>query len=125
MHEYAMAAELVQRVLEEAESRHAIRVLKVTVKIGELSMLESEQLQFNYKVVIDEYDLMKNSTLEIIPVNAVVKCIKCNYEGPIHRIKDRVYQLLLPSLSCPKCEGQVEVVEGRDFIIQSIDLEVP
>ena len=125
MHEYAMAMELVQRVIEEAESRHAVQVLKVTVKIGELAMLEKEQLQFNYEIIIADYDIMKKSTLEIIPVTAKVQCQNCGYQGPIHKIKDRLYQLFLPSLSCPKCESQVEIVEGRDFIIQTIDMEVP
>ncbi|MHA1861477.1 MAG: hydrogenase maturation nickel metallochaperone HypA/HybF, partial [Candidatus Ranarchaeia archaeon] len=98
---------------------------KVVVQLGELTTFEKDQIEFNYSIVIEGDPLMKDSKIDVRLVRAKVRCSKCRYEGPIKKIEDKLYQLFLPTLSCPRCGGRVEVLEGRDFIIQSIDMEVP
>ena len=125
MHEYAMASELASRVLDEAERRQAIRVMRVLIRIGELTMLESEQLRFNYDLVTEGNEIMEGSQLDIEKIPAKVQCEQCGYLGPIQKLEDKLYHTLLPTLTCPTCGNRVSILEGRDFIIQAIDMEVP
>ena len=44
MHEYSIVAALVERVTEEAERRHATRIDKIVVRIGDRAGVERELL---------------------------------------------------------------------------------
>ena len=123
MHEYAMASELVQSVLEAATKHQAVKVHKVIVEIGDLALLDEEQLRFNFEILAND-TLLKDSALEVKKISAEVSCSHCGYAGPIHQRDDYLYHAQLPTLACPKCEQRVQVTRGQDVIIQSIDLEV-
>ena len=52
MHEYSVTTQIVSKVLREAESRRAKRVLEVKLQIGELTFLNPEQVRFWYKILV-------------------------------------------------------------------------
>jgi len=46
MHELSMAQAIVDTIMEAAEKNNAEEILEVTIEIGMLTMLNSEQLKF-------------------------------------------------------------------------------
>ena len=46
MHEYSISAEIVKTVLDTAENNGAKKVLSVQLEIGELALLNVEQVKF-------------------------------------------------------------------------------
>ena len=124
MHESSVTMKIVQSVLQEAEKHGAKRVLEVNLVIGKLSLLGIEQVKFSYKIFV-KGTIMEGSKLLIEERDVLVKCASCGYEGQICFGDPSGHSLLtvpIMTLQCPKCEGSVEIVEGRECLIKSLKL---
>ena len=114
----------MQTVLQEAEKQGAKRVLEVNLVIGKLSLLGLEQVKFGYKLLV-KGTIMEGSKLLIEERYGSVKCASCGYEGQISFGASSEHSLPnvpVMTLQCPKCEGSVEIVEGREYLIKSLKL---
>ena len=117
---------MVQNVLEEAKKQKAKRVLEVHLIIGKLSFLGLEQVKFAYKVLV-KGTIMDGSRLFIEEKDAQVKCPSCDYDGKVSYEENPMYRIpAIPTITlhCPKCEGTVEIVGGRECLIKSAKLIV-
>ena len=119
MHEFSMITQIVKNILLEAERYNAKKVAEVNLVIGKLTFLGIEQVRFSYNLIV-ENTIMEGSKLCIEETRGVVKCPSCGYEGDIMYEDDPVYHLPTPTLRCPKCEGVVKVIGGRECTIKSI-----
>jgi hydrogenase nickel incorporation protein HypA/HybF len=70
MHELSMAEAIVNTVLDVAEKNNAEEIMEVILEIGQLTMLNPEQLKFLLDV-LSEDTLLENSEIiiEDIPVD--------------------------------------------------------
>jgi hydrogenase nickel incorporation protein HypA/HybF len=123
MHEFSAASQMVNLVLTEAQRRKVKRVLEVRVIIGKLSFLNPEQVRFAYELLA-EGTILEGSNLQIEEKEALVKCSSCGFKGEIKPEDNPYYHFGIPVLRCPKCGGEVEIVEGREFTVKSIKVEV-
>ncbi len=121
MHEFTVASMIVERVRVEASKHGAKKVRKVEVKLGELTLVNPEQLKFNYEVLSQD-PLLKGSELIVKVVSGEVSCRECGFHGK-PRYRDDPSLHLFPMFSCPICESPVEVVKGREIVISRITLE--
>ncbi len=113
MHELSIATDLINTALETARQNNAIEVISVTVEIGELALINPEQLEFMYEVLTQE-NMLKGSRLIIINIPAVASC-QCGYNGPV---PDKT------TCSCPQCGLTMRAVEGRDICLKTMEIEV-
>lgn len=114
MHELSIATDLVNTALKTAKDNNAKKVLKVTVEAGELAMVNPEQLEFMYDILVED-NALKGSKLKIETVPAVGECKSCDYKGPI---EDRF------ACSCPKCGLTLKITAGRDICLKNMELEI-
>ena len=119
MHELSIASAVVESGLEFLEAHEVRKVLTVRLAVGELSHVETEQLRFCYTAITQETP-MENSTLEIENIAAVVECPRCTYRGRPKYWEDALCAAPIPTLECPDCRGTVEVVQGNDCAIKTI-----
>jgi hydrogenase nickel incorporation protein HypA/HybF len=121
MHELSIASSIVDHVLEFAETPPAKKVLKVIVRIGELSCVEPEQLIFSYQAITKETPL-EESTLETEQTPARVACGSCGYEGSPKYWDDARGDagVAIATLQCPKCGHAAGIAEGNDCVIKTI-----
>ena len=110
MHELAITENILKTALPKAEESGAKRILEVRLKIGELSGVVPECVQYYF-------DLIAKGTIaegariisESVPVRIV--CRDCGYEGGIDRKHNR----------CPVCESKsFSITGGRDFYVDSL-----
>ena len=118
-----MTSQIVENVLREARKHNAKEVAEVRLVIGKLTFLGLEQVKFSYRV-LTEGTIMENSRLFIETKDGVVKCGSCGYEGSFNYEDDSVYHISVPTLQCPKCDGTVDIVGGRECLIKSVKLVV-
>ena len=118
MHEFSIATQILESLLEFAEERQPAEVLKVRVEIGELMCIEREQLRFCYDS-IKTNTLVMDSSLEITLIAAIVKCPYCQYEGP-PKYWEEVRLAAVPTLQCPQCGKTTEAIQGHDCAIKSV-----
>jgi hydrogenase nickel incorporation protein HypA/HybF len=120
MHEFSIATQILESVLEFAEAHRPAEVVKVRVEIGELMCVEQEQLRFCYDSIKGNTAVM-NSLLEISSVPAAVNCPNCRYEGP-PKYWEEAQGAPVPTLQCPQCGKTAEAIQGHDCAIKSVQL---
>jgi hydrogenase nickel incorporation protein HypA/HybF len=112
MHEASIAIELVQLVQEQAILNNATRVLKVGIRIGELSSVIPEALEFAWN---DSAlgTVCENSKLEIKCVKAVAIC-------PNH---GEVRLEISKGLRCPICNTPTpSILQGEELELDTLEL---
>ena len=122
MHEFSVMSEIVKGIIDEAEKRNALRVERVTVEIGEYTMLGKEQLRFAFDVV-SKGTLLENAELDLRTVAGTIEC-ECGFEGEVPPAEDTPHKSL-PIMECPKCGGVAKIVGGRECVIRDIRMVVP
>ena len=114
MHELSIATDLVNTALRTAMENKARKVISITIEAGELAMVNPEQLEFMYDILVED-NMLKGSKLKIETVPAVGECAYCGYRGPI---EDRF------ACSCPKCGLTLKIIAGRDVCLKNMELEI-
>ena len=122
MHEFSVMSQIVEAVLQEIKNHNVKSVSEVHLEIGELTFLGHEQMGFAYQV-LTEKNILKDSKIIISEKKAKIKCRKCDYNGKIKYEYDPGFHFSLPTFTCPKCKGTVEIVEGKECIISRIVAE--
>ena len=123
MHEFSVTTQIVESVLEEAGRHETKRVSEVHLVIGKLTFLNPEQVRFWYEELTKD-TIMEGSNLRIEERKGLVRCSECGYEGDFKYRDDPVYHVPTPTLRCPECGGNVEIVGGRGCLIKSVKLMV-
>jgi len=122
MHEFSVMNQIVEAVLQEVKNHNVKSVSEVHLEIGELTFLGHEQMSFAYQV-LTEKNILKDSKIVISEKKARIKCKKCNYDGKIKYDYESDFHFSLPTFTCPKCNSQIEIVEGKECIIRRIVAE--
>jgi len=121
VHEGTITSQIVENVLREAEKHKAKRVLEVHVEIGEFMFLNANQVRFWYQVLTKD-TILEGSEIFIEEKKGVVKCSKCGYQGNFQYVDDPAFHMVTPTLRCPKCDGIVSIVSGRECSIKRVKM---
>ena len=120
MHELSIAASIVDAVTESVAARPEIpagsRVKEVRLRIGVLSAVIEDSLQFCWELAV-EGTLLKGSVLAIRMLPVVVHCAGCSLDSRLDGMN---------SFRCPRCgELTDDLRQGRELEIESIEVEEP
>jgi len=114
MHEMGIAMEIVEIVKSSIpEEMKDAKVEKVNLKVGKLSAIVVDSLEFCFNLVV------KDSTLEgvelvIEEVPVVARCKECQHQWTVDD----------PVFTCEKCQsGAIDILSGRELDISSIEIE--
>ena len=84
MHELAITEGIINAAIPEAEKHGAKRILEIRLKIGELSGVLPECIQFYFDIA-SRGTIAENAKLVVEKVPVTIRCLDCGYEGPIDR----------------------------------------
>jgi hydrogenase nickel incorporation protein HypA/HybF len=113
MHEFSIATSLLEIISQEALAYQGAKVKAVTLKIGTLSGVVPEALEFAFQV-LSEDTVAEGARLVI---ERVALRIACNACGTTSMPTD-------PFIVCPLCgSGEVEIRAGRELEIESMEIE--
>lgn len=119
MHEFSMATQIVENVLEEAKRHNAKKVAEVHLVIGKMTFLGVEQIRFSYDILVKD-TILKESKLIIEEQEGVIECPSCRFKGAVPIEDDPAFHVPVPTLKCPKCGEVTKIVEGKECTIKSI-----
>jgi hydrogenase nickel incorporation protein HypA/HybF len=115
MHELSIVASLFEILEEKAREQKAVRVVRVSLKVGQLAGVVPEFLQ----TAFDSYKQNTIASEAVLEVDAVpfrVSCRKC------HTVTEKDDYVFI----CPACgSNQLDVLEGTELLLEKLDLEVP
>ena len=123
MHEGTITTQLVQSVLKQATERKAKKVVEVDLEIGQLTFLNPEQVMFWFETLTKD-TILEGSKLVIEDREGTVRCSQCGYEGGFKYEDDSAFHMPMPTLQCPECDAQVEIVGGKDCVIKRVKMIV-
>jgi hydrogenase nickel incorporation protein HypA/HybF len=113
MHELGIAQNILQIVQQSVPPEQAADVRKIRLKIGKLSGVVAESLDFCFNVMIGETE-MKRAVLEIEHVPIMALCRECGNRFPIDEL----------DFTCSACKStQIEMLSGKELEIVEIELE--
>jgi hydrogenase nickel incorporation protein HypA/HybF len=113
MHELSIALSIVDAVLEEAERHGGTRVEATHLRLGRLSGVDKDALQFSYRVACEETAL-QDSRLVIEEIEVVIHCPQCGGERSAHSY---------PLLVCRDCGGPGDaLVHGEELEISGLEM---
>ncbi len=114
MHEYSLVEALVRRVEEEASRRGALKIHRISVRVGELAGVDPELFQTAYET-FRAGSACAEAPLTLTRVAATWSCPECG--TPIARGA---------ILRCQACHVAARLDEGSDALtLDGIEMEVP
>ena len=121
MHELAMAQSIVNAILDTAKKNDAISITEAVIEIGDLTMLNPEQLRFMMGI-LSENTLLKDAEIILEQIPIEIECEKCGYYGE-SKADDNGDHLMIVA-TCPECGNTfVHVVKGRECNVKTIKIE--
>jgi len=136
VHEFGVASEIWEAVRRAAGEHGGGRIRAITVEIGELNLIEDEQLRF-WVTALAERDGSPGAELRIAHLPVTVRCRQCGEtrtaESRDSRVESRETEvesrflggmLGTPAAACPRCgSGEVEVIGGREIRVVSAEVD--
>ena len=112
MHEYSIAYNVYLTARRSADEYHATAVKAVHVEVGNLSMVNPEQVSFLFEVIAkeDNHPALADAKAVCQVVGPETTCV-CGYSGT------EIYV-------CPVCGALPEVVKGKDVTVTRLEIEV-
>lgn len=104
------AQSLFQHVMRIAEENDAKKIPRIILEVGELLLINPEQLEFCFQTLCGD-SVLKDAELEIETSKPLVQCIACG----------KKYDHM--TTYC-ECGGVVSVEGGKDMIIKKVEMEV-
>jgi hydrogenase nickel incorporation protein HypA/HybF len=113
MHELSIAVSMVERIIEESESRGGLQVEAVHLKLGVLSGVDKDALAFSYEIAC-EGTFLAGSKLVIDTVPLLIYCDACAAEGVPESIQH---------IACPRCRRPSQkILRGRELEVAALEL---
>ncbi|MBK9167143.1 MAG: hydrogenase maturation nickel metallochaperone HypA [Bryobacterales bacterium] len=108
-----MALSILELAEDEARQRGATAIRAIAVRLGEMSGVVRDALEFSFEVARNG-TLAGAASLEIEVVPLATRCPACG------DVPNTLHDLCL---LCPDCGGRVEIAAGRELEIRYVDLE--
>ncbi len=113
MHELSLVASLFEVLEEKAREHGAVRITAVVLKVGVMSGVVPDLLESAFEMY-KKGTLAEGARLEIVRVPVKLRCPDCGGETAREDT----------DFSCAACGSRrIEIVEGRDLIVERIELE--
>ena len=116
MHELGIVSGILETVSRAAHDAGALRVVAVTLRIGDMREVVPETLDFAWNVLSEDDELMRGSELRVEEVHPRSRCLACGEEFEHSRFHVR----------CPACgSAETHLLAGRELEIVSMEVDLP
>jgi hydrogenase nickel incorporation protein HypA/HybF len=113
MHEMGIALQILNIVQQSLPPGELLRVKAIHLRVGKLTAIVPGSLTFCLEVVAKD-SVAEGAEVVFNEVPVVVECQECHEETEIAE----------PPFACGKCgSGKVNVLSGREMIVESIEVE--
>jgi hydrogenase nickel incorporation protein HypA/HybF len=126
MHEFSVAQSIVETVLNVAEEHGAVQVLEVNLVVGEVALINAEQLTWCIAMLTKD-TRAAGMNVSVARSPARIRCLDCAYEGPVRYEEGEAEQhAVLPIFQCPECQSAGTVIlSGKELHIKDINVRFP
>jgi len=116
MHEMSVAQNIIDIVIQYLPEDHAAGVKIVNLKIGKMSGIVPDSLEFSFRVIAADTPGLVDANLHMQFVPLIIRCKECKAESTLDE----------PFFVCPECGSvNVDTLSGTELQITEIELEDP
>lgn len=113
MHELAITQNIIEISSEEAEKHNAQKVKEIRIRVGELSGLIPDCIQYYFDIA-SKGTRVEGAKLIIDKVSIAIRCNECGFEE----------ELAAKSYTCSNCGSyNIKITRGKEFLIDSLEVE--
>ena len=113
MHELAITEGIIRAAVPDAEKHGAKRILEIHLKIGELSGVLPECIQYYFDIA-SRGTIAENAKLTVEKIPVTIACPDCGYAGVVD----------LKKIRCPQCGGTgFRLTGGKEYFVDSLEAE--
>ncbi|MEW6457392.1 MAG: hydrogenase maturation nickel metallochaperone HypA [Acidobacteriota bacterium] len=113
IHELSITEEILRICLEEANRAGAKRIIKIKLKIGEITNIVPECVSFYFNI-LSKGSIAGNAKLDIEKIPIRGKCKNCRREFFVEDF----------AFVCPECMSrEVEMISGRELTIDFMEVQ--
>ena len=113
MHEFSLAIDLVEQLTEVMIRENATKVVEISVVMGAMSGVERVPFEFAFPEAARDTPL-EGAVLHIEEVPLILRCSDCNRETETDEL----------IMVCPLCNSvSVEIIQGKEFLIKSMEVQ--
>lgn len=113
MHELSIVQNILDIAESEARKNNATKIIKIGLKIGEMSGVVIDSINFCFEA-IKENTIARDAELLIEHVPLMGRCMEC---GADFRVKE--YRFI-----CEKCNGsKIALISGKELQIEELEVE--
>jgi hydrogenase nickel incorporation protein HypA/HybF len=113
MHELSIAKNIIEIIKESVSEEDLAKVEKVILKVGELSGVVADSLEFSLEAVCAGTELEK-ANYKLVKIPFIVRCKICNNESNSE----------LGVIKCPLCGSKdTEIISGNELLVSEIILK--
>lgn len=114
MHELPITESIIRIAVEEAERHNVTRINEIRLKIGELSGLVPECIQYYFDIA-SKGTKAEGALIKIDKMSIKMKCSSCGFSGAAEEFIDS---------RCPECRSDnMKMIGGNEFYIDSMEVE--
>ena len=116
MHELSLMQGVFDSIVPVAKQNGASRITAIKLRIGEMTMVVPEAMEFAFEALSDDDPLLEGAQLELEFVKPRSRCFDCGAEFE----HDRFH------MHCPECaSASTMLTAGRELEVASIEIETP
>lgn len=113
MHELSVTEGILRICKAEAEKNNFKRILKINIKVGELSGLIPDCISFYFNEISKE-TVAEGAKIEVFKIPLSYRCDDCGYTS----------EILKTEYTCHKCKGyHIKFLNGRELYIDTMEVE--
>ncbi len=113
MHEMAIAEGILNIAMDYAKENKAVRIAEIGLRIGEMSGVETEALDFSFRMIAKD-TIAENAVLKLNRIPLIGKCNLCGKEFHIEHY----------DFWCPDCkDGVLGIQSGREMQVEYLEVE--
>ncbi len=114
MHELSLTQDMLSIALKEAEKYGSKKIISLKLKLGSMSMVDSECFKFYF----DEFSkntIASEASLDFVKSDPEIECTSCNSKSTL---KDLV-------MVCPVCNSiDVTLLSGQEILLEDMEIEL-
>lgn len=113
MHELSIANSLAEIAIDHAQRHRADKILAITLRIGALSCVHKNALEFSFELVTED-TILEGAELKYIDTPVSIFCKACEREFQLPGIQ---------RFRCPVCDTpSADIRQGRELDVETIEI---
>lgn len=113
IHELSITENILETVLQKAREHKAKKIIKINLKIGEMTMVVPDCIRFYFEI-LSKGTVAEGAALEAVEIPLTAQCKNCAKKFAVENYVFR----------CPYCKSpNVEIISGRELFIESIEVD--